>query len=386
MCSLYLLEGADLVMRGNVGFPANALGEIRLGVGEGITGLAVEYMRPMSLDTAPDHASYRRFPGLDEDRYPIFLAVPVAGPTGPLGALVLQRKEPPAFDRADIELASALTSPIAAAAERARLVDALRGQKRATGGGTRRVTLPGRTVVAGRAVGAICAFLRPAARAKAEAGSTTPPKENPAKLLDGAITQARKTLDALEKRAKTLELDVGFFNGVRMILDDGRLRERVLELAKDNGGGLTTALGTVGAEAVRTASRVGDAFGLDRAREIADVCEALAMLASTDRRAEVPRNAVLVGDQVTMFDLLVSTRAQPAAVVLSERANGAVSRTLLALIGVPSVVDVGGLFRWVSDGDIALVDGDHGLVRLNPSRAEVSMVREDKRRAAEPAA
>ncbi|HYX93102.1 MAG TPA: hypothetical protein VE782_16160, partial [Myxococcaceae bacterium] len=46
VCSIYLLEGTDLVMRGNVGFASEALGEIRLAVGEGITGLAVEYMRP----------------------------------------------------------------------------------------------------------------------------------------------------------------------------------------------------------------------------------------------------------------------------------------------------------------------------------------------------
>ena len=32
---------------------------------------------------------FRDFPELDETRFPIFLAMPVAGPSGPLGALVL---------------------------------------------------------------------------------------------------------------------------------------------------------------------------------------------------------------------------------------------------------------------------------------------------------
>ena len=35
VCSLYLREGDGLVMRGNVGFVARALGEVRLHVGEG---------------------------------------------------------------------------------------------------------------------------------------------------------------------------------------------------------------------------------------------------------------------------------------------------------------------------------------------------------------
>src|SRR5437764_13948242 len=40
VASLYLLEGDgdELVMRGNVGFPDRALGQVRLSVGEGITG------------------------------------------------------------------------------------------------------------------------------------------------------------------------------------------------------------------------------------------------------------------------------------------------------------------------------------------------------------
>jgi phosphoenolpyruvate-protein kinase (PTS system EI component) len=52
------------------------------------------------------------------------------------------------------------------------------------------------------------------------------------------------------------------------------------------------------------------------------------------------------------------------------------------LVGVPAVIDVGGLFRWVANGDLALVDGDHGIVRLNPSRAEVSLVRAEKKKRA----
>jgi phosphotransferase system enzyme I (PtsP) len=376
VCSIYLLEGGDLVMRGNVGFRSDALGEVRLAVGEGVTGLAVETMRPISLEAAPEHESFRAFPELGEERYPVFLAMPVAGHDGPLGALVLQRRDAPGFDRADIELAAALTAPIAAAAERAHLADALgQGARRTAGGGTRRVTLPGRPVVPGRAVGAVCAFRRPAARQKPEGPR---PVEEMVRALAQAVAQAQRTVGELEKRARGLGLEVQFLDGVRTILDDARLRERAIELA-EGGQGLAQALGSVGVEASRVAARHGDAFGVERAREIVDVCEALAMLAAGDRRAELPRSAVLVGDQVTLFDLLVSARSQPAAVMLSTR-TGPASRTLLQLLGVPAVSDVAGLFRWVSDGDIVLVDGDHGIVRLNPSRAEVAAVRAEKKR------
>ena len=62
VCSLYLVEGrSELVMRANVGFSSDAIGQVRLRVGEGITGEAVEYMRPISTETAEQHAAYKHF-------------------------------------------------------------------------------------------------------------------------------------------------------------------------------------------------------------------------------------------------------------------------------------------------------------------------------------
>src|SRR6476469_4663804 len=95
VCSLYLVEsdGHELVMRGNVGFPHSALGQVRLAIGEGMTGEAVEYLRPVSSENAGAHRSYKHFDDLGEERFPIFLSVPIRGKAGPLGALVIQRKE-----------------------------------------------------------------------------------------------------------------------------------------------------------------------------------------------------------------------------------------------------------------------------------------------------
>ena len=103
------------------------------------------------------------------------------------------------------------------------------------------------------------------------------------------------------------------------------------------------------------------------------------MLAAADKRAELPTKAVLVGDGLSVFDLLISARAQPCGVALTDRATGPRTRTLLRLLDVPAVVGIEGLFKWASDGDVALVDADHGLVVLNPSKGEVAALREYKK-------
>jgi phosphotransferase system, enzyme I, PtsP len=383
VCSLYLLEGEgnELVMRGNVGFGRDALGQVRLNIGEGITGEAVEYLRPISADLAGKHASYKHFEELGEERFPVFVAVPIRGKSGPLGAVVIQRAANP-FEPRDIELLTTLGALIAAGIRHAELIDSRREKgapRRSAGGGTRKVTLPGRPMTPGRALGAIAALRRPAQRSLDVAPKTSPAADE--RMLRAAFDVAQKSMHGLSERAKKLSLgrDAAFLSTYVEILADGRFRERAGELVSE-GLGIANALDRVARDVTRTAASITrDPFLEERAKDIEDLCDALTMLAASDKRAELPSKAVLVGDGLTVFDLLISARAHPVGVALTERASGPRTRSLLRLLAVPSVVDVQGLFRWASDGDVALVDADHGLLVINPSKSEISGVREFKR-------
>jgi phosphotransferase system enzyme I (PtsP) len=380
VCSLYLLEGDghELVMRANVGFSVSAIGQVRLAVGEGLTGRAVEYMRPVSSASAPKDVLYRHFEEIDEDRYPSFLAVPVRGKSGALGALVLQRTER-AFDDRDIELSSALGALIGAGFQKAELMDAARDKfKRKTGGGTRRITLPGRSVVLGRSLGAMFALRRPAARQSERRVATGQQSKDEVNLLKGAFDVAGKALHGLRERAKQLHLgkDAHFLSTYTEIIGDMRFQERCIELV-EGGSGIAQALSRVARQVTRTAATImHDPFLEERAKDVEDLCDAIAMLAGTDKRAALPAKAILLGDGITVYDLIISARSQPVGVALTERASGPRTRTLLKLLGVPAVVGIVGLFRWVSDGDVVLLDADHGLIVINPSKSEIITMRE----------
>jgi phosphotransferase system enzyme I (PtsP) len=383
VCSLYLLEGdgQELVMRGNVGFGSSALGQVRLQVGEGITGEAVEYMRPVSVDHADQHAKYKYFEELREERYPVFLAVPIRGKAGPVGALVVQREHEPFADR-DVELLLMMGAVIAAGIRHAELIDAKRDpQTRRAGGGTRKVTLPGRPAVLGRALGAIAALRRPAQRPADSTPSLKQIREEEARLLKGAFDVAQKAIDSLHRRAQRMKIgrESAFLSTYVEILGDQRFRQRAAELVYE-GAGVAAALSRVAREAARNAAHLTrDPFLEERAKDIEDLCDALSMLAAADKRAELPNKSILIGDGLTVFDLLISARAHPVGVALSDRATGPRTRTLLRLMDVPAITGVEGLFKWASDGDIALLDADHGLLVLNPSKSEIATVREYKR-------
>ncbi len=389
VCSLYLVEGDghELVMRGNVGFAPDALGQVRLAIGEGMTGEAVEYLRPVTSDDAGSHRSYKHFDDLGEERFPIFLSVPIRGKAGPLGALVVQRSAGSPlgrFDVRDIELLVALGAIIAAGIRHAELIDTEREKHapspRKAGGGTRKVTLTGRPFISGRAIGAVAALRRPSSNRSNDAAEPRDVKEEQ-KLLRGAFDVADKAVRGLSERARTMRLgdQAGFLSTYVDILGDARFRERADELVA-GGGGVPAALGRVAREVTRTAASITrDAFLEERARDIEDLCDALVMLARSDKRAELPLKGILVGDGISVFDLLISARAHPVGVALTDRATGPRTRTLLRLLGVPAIVGVEGLFKWAADGDVALLDADHGLLVINPSRSEVASLREYKR-------
>lgn len=377
VASLYLLEGDgdQLVMRGNVGFPREARGNVRLCLGQGITWQAIERLRPISVMYAPEHRRYCGFPELNEERFPVFLAVPILGSGRPLGAIVVQRAGSTAFKRRDIELLTALTAPIAAGIRHTHLLDELRDRRRRSGGGTRKVTLPGLPIVSGRALGAIAALRRPATSSLGARREHSDPK-----LLRSAFEIAERALSELLTRAEQLGIgrEASFLSTYLLMVADQRMRDRAFELVKQ-GRTVAQALGAVAREAARAANGVvGDPFLQERARDIEDLCDALVMLAAPDARAELPSKAVLIGDQLTVFDLLISARAQPVGVALTERA-GPRAQVLLQLLGVPSIVNVVGGFRWASPGDVALLDADHGFLVINPSRAEVASVRASRR-------
>src|SRR5262245_41635175 len=74
VASIYVREAGDdgprFTMRGNVGFPPEAIGRVHLRAGEGITGFAAERMRPVSVAVGKHDRHFKYISGLGEEKYP----------------------------------------------------------------------------------------------------------------------------------------------------------------------------------------------------------------------------------------------------------------------------------------------------------------------------
>jgi len=105
-CSIYLLDPSTslLTLAGTVGLRQECVGEIRMSLQEGLTGLVAQQRCPVVVRTcASEHPRFRHFPDAGEDLYDSFLGVPITDGAVLLGVLVLQTFEAADFRTSDVE-------------------------------------------------------------------------------------------------------------------------------------------------------------------------------------------------------------------------------------------------------------------------------------------
>jgi phosphotransferase system enzyme I (PtsP) len=351
IASVYVVEGEDdvLVMRGNHGFPETAIGNTKLAVGEGITGLVAECMRPVSAANAAAESTYKHVPGLGEEKYPVFAGIPLISGGAAIGVLVLQRLKKQ-FATDEVTLATALGAPVTLAIERRR-ASAVRSAR--LGG-----TAHGGGVVLGRAGVVPTATAMP----------TTPTD------IDRALARLREDQGrAVRKLADAEDQRIGAaLDRFALALVDQRLRERIVEAAAQPSG-----LRGVAKDYARAAHRLGtNPDDGERVSEIEELCALIGALggAGTDSRAAIRPGAVWLADRVGAFVAIAAVARGAAALVASDHA----SETAIAIATaarLPLVTNVAGIFGWARPGDLLAVDGTTGTVLVHPAPTEIERLR-----------
>jgi phosphotransferase system enzyme I (PtsP) len=339
-----------LVMRGNCGFPAAAIGATALAVGEGITGLVAECMRPVSAAHAAAESAYKHVPGLGEERYPVFVGVPLIGAGATIGVLVLQRRSKP-FTAAEVTLATALGAPVTLAIERRR-ASAIRSAR-----------LSGTMQVGGAVLGRVAVIPTATSFERISRDPDDLAFERAFGRLRDDLGRAMKKLAAAPEPAIGAALD-----RLALALCDARLREQLVAVADRPG-----ALRAVAREYARAPARLAtkglevEAAGV-HATELEELCALLG-----DSRALRP-GGIWIADRVGAFAALIAVGRGASAIIASD----AITPTAIAIARaarIPSVSDVSGLFGWVRPDDLVAVDGDSGHVLVHPAPSDIERLR-----------
>jgi len=361
-------DGIWLVMRANVGFPRDTLGQVMLRPGEGITGWAAERMRPMSAAIAKDDTHYKFVPELGEEQYPSFLSVPLVTGGVSVGVLNFQRSETAEFSSTEVALCTVLAAPFALAVDRERNA----GTETPPDAG-RSARLSGAGLSSGRALGR--AAVPPTFDTLEE--PVGPGPEACAIAIEAIAEVEGKVNAAIEQLGDRLnERDRADLAVLTVMLSDQRLRQLVEEH--------TTELGVVGGlrkvsrDYVAVPYRVGgevDPWMRDRADAIEELCRWLAIEASQTQPPH-PGSILLHADRVGPFAVLAARGRKLVGMAVGAPVDrDSLGARLCRACDMPLVSDVTGLFAWARGGDTLLIDGDTGVLRVNPSGAVLAQFR-----------
>ena len=126
-CSVYMFDEAtqELVLTANQGLNPACVGTLRLKLGEGITGLALQELRAIREGRGSKSPHFKFIPNTYDERYEAFLAVPILHGNRRVGALVVQDPQPDYFEDNDVKALRAIAAQLASTIESARLLMSL---------------------------------------------------------------------------------------------------------------------------------------------------------------------------------------------------------------------------------------------------------------------
>jgi phosphotransferase system enzyme I (PtsP) len=384
VCSIYMRElEADgrrgaLVLRATFGYPQSAVGAVRMRVGEGLTGFAVECLRPVSVARARSDARNKAFEELDETRFPSLLALPLVDGGRAVGALVIQRKQPRRFGQREMVLAASVAAPVLFAIERARTrereQEELLARPPARGPRPHEVVLRGDGVAPGSALGQIVVRRHAATkveRAPSRAGDIA---DERARLGQRLAAAADEVAELEQWALRNAPLDkatmMQLLAPARFVLDDARLRGRMVKQI-EAGMAAEEAVERVMREYTRILTSSGDSHLAERALEVEALCQRV-MNRLHGPGTKLPAGCVLVAARLTVCDAIELGAAHGVAAALTGPADASPGVAVACALGLPVVAAVRELFRWAADGDRALIKGADGEVILNPSRVDVA--------------
>src|SRR5437773_124777 len=189
-----------------------------------------------------------------------------------------------------------------------------------------------------------------------------------------AIAESAVELESLRGRLATRlpEFDWSIIDAHRMMLEDRSFTKKVEEAIAD-GLVAEAALKRVVAEYLDAFERMSAGYLRDRVVDLKDVGLRILrnLLGIEEPEHPLAKDSVLVAQELTLSDLSLVEHDHLCAIVLATGGVTSHATNLAKSFEIPTVVGVEHLTETVHEGDELIVDGNSGVVYVNPA-AEVT--------------
>lgn len=392
VCSVYLV-GADLrqlVLSATVGLAKEAVGKVRLALGEGLVGHAAQRGEAMAFADAQSHPAYRYFPETGEERFASLMAAPLrvrgADSSFTIGALVVQTRERRDFSEDDLELLDTCAQVIAPVVMNAQLLAVVAGgdarQSRLleelarSGVGTGVAAAPperarhirGIATSRGIALGPVY-FLTDRVDLDQVEYRPNPDPEAELRDLRGALEGALRELhDVRDDVGDRFGPDfAAVFNTHIQILEDKGLVRRLEEETRRSGDAFQ-AIRRVVAEYARMFAAIEDPYFRERGADVEDVGQRVIARLLGVRHHDLPlsEGAIVVASNLLPAHFATLDVEKVAAFVTEHGGPTSHGAIFARALEIPAVTGAAGIVAAARPGESAIVDGDSGVILLSP--------------------
>ncbi len=369
VCSIYLYyeDQNELVLKATTGLSPSSLGEVKMKPGEGLTGLAFKEKRPICEGQAKESPNFRLFPGIGEERFESFLAVPILRGSMEIGVMVIQSQKKHSFASDEIEILRAITSQLATTIETARLLITLNDQKQ-----KKVQPLSDLKLIKGRSGSQGVALAQSVVIGKLLTDVeylAKLSKDTTEETFHKAVEDSEKQLQQLQKQIEKDLFDASgliFTAQILMLKDKGFLDAIVAHIRV--GVNPPQAVAGVVNEYVRKFSAIADNYLRDKIYDVKDVGRRLLenMTGLSHHQGDLEGRIVIAHELLPSDTIKLFSQNVKGIILLSGGVTSHVS-ILSRSLNIPLVVaDEDGLLL-VEDGTKILLDAEMGYIHLNPS-------------------
>jgi phosphotransferase system enzyme I (PtsP) len=373
VCSVYLADSNNehYVLMATEGLQPEAVGQVRLGAGEGLVGVVAQRAEPLNLDDAPSHPRYRYFPISGEEHFHAFLGVPIIHHRDVVGVLVVQRHAKTHFDEDNETLLITMAAQLAGAIAHAEVSGDLAGLDNKPDSGDSSRALLGQPGAPGIAIGKIC-VMYPFADIRAIPNRQVENVTTEIINFNAAINAVKKDMKDLATRLhdKLPTEERALFDVYSLMLDSesftGVTRGRI-----EAGNWAPGALRETIEEHEQVFNQMEDAYLRERVEDIRDLGRRVLMYLQQNKQEsrEFPPRTVLVGEEITAT-MLAEVPSQNLCGVISVRGSSTSHVAILArALGIPAVMGATDLPVGRIDGAEVIADGYSGRVHIKPPEA-----------------
>ncbi len=370
VCSIYLYNSQDrmLTLRATRGLNPESVGHVRLQLGQGLTGLALQEMQTVCEEDASRHPNYKFFPGIFEERYKAFLAMPIARGISKMGVLVLQRDSREAFKASDITALETVASQLANVLENAQfLLDMHETHEEVEPG-----LPPEVKFVKGRAASEGYAYAPALVINKQKSLSFLRHRHfDTTYSLDQfheAVTRTAAQLESLQERVEHKLSDAAslIFAAHLMILKDKAFIDRIAGQV-EGGANPPIAIADVAGEYIRGFLASDNTYMREKVNDVEDLAIRLVNnLISESEELEIYSRHVVITRNLFPSDLLKLSSEDAEGVIL---VGGGVTSHIAILarsLGMPMIISDTFELLDVPDGTAVLVDAEIGNIFVDP--------------------